>query len=309
VPISFKDAVFDVAPGASRAVDRVLRDGHPGASWNDVRKLVRTGKVRVNGVVVLDPATMVAEGSRVAVQMAAPRPTAAGSLPRDVIEFVDAHVVVVRKPAGIATVPYEDERDTLDRLVQSLLRKTARPGTSVAPLGVVQRLDKETSGLIVFARTSAAKRGLQQQFRAHTVRRRYRAIVHGDMESRTVRSRLVRDRGDGLRGSTEHDELGRESTTHIRTLERLVGATLIECVLETGRTHQIRIHLSEVGHPLVGERVYVRNYGGSLISAPRVMLHAAELGFEHPVSGAPLDFRQATPEDMAGMVESLRRHP
>jgi 23S rRNA pseudouridine1911/1915/1917 synthase len=223
------------------------------------------------------------------------------------IVHADPHIVVVRKPPGIATVPYEDERDTLDRLVQSLLRKGARPGTSVAPLGVVQRLDKETSGLIVFARTTAAKRGLQQQFREHSVFRRYLAIANGAVQSRTVRSRLVQDRGDGIRGSTQSPELGREAVTHVRAIEPLNGATFVECALETGRTHQIRIHLSEAGHPLVGERVYVRSYRGPQVPATRIMLHAAELGFTHPVTGEKLEYEEPIPTDMAGMLETLRK--
>ena len=304
---AFTDSAFEVGPGPSRPLDRVLRDLHPGSSWNDVRRLVRTGKVRVNGAVALEPSTPVAAGAKVAIQMAAPKPLGSSALPRDTLEYVDAHLVVVRKPPNIATVPFEDERDTLDRLVQSLLRKTARPGTSVAPLGVVQRLDKETSGLIVFARTTTAKRGLQQQFRDHSVRRSYRAIVHGNVESRTIRSRLVQDRGDGVRGSTDRGDLGRDAVTHVRVLERLEGATFVECVLETGRTHQIRIHLSEIGHPLVGERVYSRGYAGPLIEAPRLMLHAGELGFTHPVTGKMLEFHQPIPDDMAAVLARLGR--
>jgi 23S rRNA pseudouridine1911/1915/1917 synthase len=119
----------------------------------------------------------------------------------------------------------------------------------------------------------------------------------------------VQDRGDGLRGSTDNVELGRESVTHVRAKEILAGATLIECALETGRTHQIRIHLSEAGHPLVGERVYVREYPGKQIPAPRLMLHAAELGFVHPVTGTELHFTEALPADMETLVASLRAKP
>jgi 23S rRNA pseudouridine1911/1915/1917 synthase len=240
--------------------------------------------------------------------MASPRVTNQPVAPSAIVH-ADSHVVVVRKPAGIATVPYEDERDTLDRLVQSLLRKGARPGTSVAPLGVVQRLDKETSGLIVFARTTTAKRGLQEQFRAHAVFRRYLAIANGVVQSRTVRSRLVQDRGDGIRGSTQDPTLGREAVTHVRAVEPLNGATFVECALETGRTHQIRIHLSESGHPLVGERVYVRSYRGPQIPSGRIMLHAAELGFTHPLTKEKLEFEEPMPTDMSAMLEALRRSP
>jgi 23S rRNA pseudouridine1911/1915/1917 synthase len=283
-----------------------MREHLAGASWNDVRRLVRTGKVQVDGVLETDSTRILTPGATVAIRMSAPKPTTVGPVSRDAVVHADAHVVVVRKPAGIATVPFGDERDTLDRLVQSLLRKTARPGTTIAPLGVVQRLDKETSGLIVFARTTTAKRHLQQQLRVHSVHRRYLGIAHGRVESRTYRSFLVGDRGDGLRGSTENSRLGREAVTRVRSEEALVGATLVRCELETGRTHQIRIHLSEAGHPLVGDRVYTRDYKLPLIEAPRLMLHAAELGFQHPVTGREFRFEEPLPDDMAALVGRLR---
>jgi 23S rRNA pseudouridine1911/1915/1917 synthase len=305
-PAAFGDTTFVVEDGAPCPIDRVLRSMHAGSSWNDVRRLVRTGKVSVDGAVVVDPSSIVRKGATVSVRMTAPRRTGPAGVSREILVHVDPHVVVVQKPAGVATVPYEDERDTLDRLVQGLLRKTARPGTSVAPLGVVQRLDKETSGLIVFARTTAAKRGLQQQLRQHTVHRRYLALAHGSVETGVIRSRLVQDRGDGRRGSTERSDMGRESVTHVRVIERFACATLVECRLETGRTHQIRIHLSEEGHPLLGERVYTRGYPGTLLPAPRILLHAAELGFEHPVSGAALRFEQPLPEDMTAVIDRER---
>lgn len=301
----FKDTEL-LAPSPARALDRILREHAEGASWSEVRRVIRTGKVRVDGTAQTDATRAVRPGARIVVRMSTPKATAAGAVPRDAIVFTDAYVVVVRKPAGIATVPYEDERDTLDRLVQSLLRKTARPGTSVAPLGVVQRLDKETSGLLVFARTATAKRGLQQQLRVHSVHRRYVAIAHGRVANRTFRSFLVADRGDGRRGSTENSEIGREAVTHVQAIESLAGATLVECELETGRTHQIRIHLSEAGHPLVGDRVYSKRYGGTLLEAPRLMLHAAELGFVHPVTGEQLHFEEPLPDDMAAVADRLR---
>jgi 23S rRNA pseudouridine1911/1915/1917 synthase len=300
-----KDSEHTVPPGLPRPLDRLLREQNPGTSWGDVRRAVRTGKVRVDGSVVTDPSAPVRAGAVVAVRMSAPRPEKI-ALPRDAIVFADAQVVVVNKPAGIATVPYEDERDTLDRLVQAALRKTARAGTSVAPLGVVQRLDRETSGLIVFARTTAAKRHLQQQFRTHAIHRRYLAIAWGRVADRTLRSRLVKDRGDGRRGSTDHPDLGREAVTHVRVLESLRDATFVECRLETGRTHQIRIHLAEAGHPLLGERVYGDRRHGAPALAPRVMLHAAELGFVHPTTGEELHFEERLPPDMEGVLDGLR---
>ena len=174
----------------------------------------------------------------------------------------------------------------------------------------VHRLDRDTSGLMVFARTTDAERHLVQQFRKHTIHRAYRAVVQGDIaEPFTVESRLVRDRGDGRRGSTRHPRLGQLSITHVRALERLPGATLVECRLETGRTHQIRIQLAETGHPLLGEPVYVPRDFPPLPPAPRLMLHAAELGFVHPTTGRALHFEDPLPDDLRGVLQRLRGGP
>jgi len=286
-------------------LDRALRALLPGKSWGDVRRLITSGKVRVLGRTITDPTARVGAGAEIRIYMTAPEAGRSARLSKEAVIFVDTHLVVVDKPAGISTVPYEDERDTLDRQVRALLRRLPNAGRD-APLGVVQRLDKETTGLLVFARTLPAKRHLQQQLRAHSVKRRYLALAHGVVSNGVLRSRLVTDRGDGLRGSTKNPRLGRESVTHVTALEALSGATLIECRLETGRTHQIRIHLSEAGHPLLGERVYTRRYAGPVLEAPRVMLHATELGFLHPISGRAMHFTRPLPDDMSAVLRRLR---
>ncbi len=288
------------------ALDRLLRELMPGKSWNDARKLVTSGKVKVDGRRVLEPTLRLKPGMRVELSMNAPRPRSEGTLDSSAIVHVDSQLVVVRKPAGISSVPYDEhESGTLDELVRRALKGR---GGSDAPLGVVHRLDKDTSGLLVFARTLTAKRALKQAFRFHTVRRRYLAIVHGTPPEKSFKTRLVKDRGDGLRGSTERSELGREAITHVKVLERLNAASLVECRLETGRTHQIRIHLSEAGHPVVGDKVYSRGYRGQLLPAPRLMLHACELGFEHPSTGKPMHFEEPLPDDMQRVLDGLRRH-
>ena len=174
----------------------------------------------------------------------------------------------------------------------------------------VHRLDRDTSGLIVFARTAEAQQHLEQQFRTHTTKRRYLAVVRGAVESQTIESRLVRDRGDGRRGSTTLPNVGRRAVTHVRAVERLGEYTLIECRLETGRTHQIRIHLSESGHPLCGDKVYgqplFRAGQPDTSGAPRLALCAVELGFVHPVTGEPMHFESRPPRDFAEFVRRLR---
>jgi 23S rRNA pseudouridine1911/1915/1917 synthase len=307
---ALKDTDFVVPAGAlARPLDRVLRELLGGASWHFVRRLIQSGKVAVDGRPVLEPSLRVSGGAAITLRPSAPRTPANSDLPREAIIHLDAHVVVVNKPPGISTVPYEDERDTLDHRVRVLLKRTTGNTGRDVPLGVVQRLDKDTSGLIVFCRTRVAKQALQQQFRAKTVHRRYLAIVCGICQGKTLRSRLVTDRGDGRRGSTDNPRLGREAVTHVRALEIFEHATLVECALETGRTHQIRIQLAEAGHPVLGERVYFRKGTESvtLPVAPRQMLHAAELGFVHPTTGRELRFERPPPNDMQAVIEQLYR--
>ena len=276
-------------------------------SWNQVRRLIQTGKVFIDGTPVTDPTFAVRAGQRVKIVMHAPAPRPR-RLPEGTIVYLDTHVVVVEKPSGVSSVPFsEDERDALNQLLE--LELAHKGGGRRAPLGIVHRLDRDTTGLLVFARTLSAKHALKNQFRHHDVERRYWALVEGQMESATITSRLITDRGDGRRGSVESSTLGREATTHVKVLERLPGATLVECRLETGRTHQIRIHLGERGHALLGERVYGAR-GRSVapeLAAPRVMLHAFELGFVHPATEKPLHFESKMPADMLRVLEGLRK--
>jgi len=254
--------------------------------------------VFVDGERVLDPSADVGEGQEVEVREAAPRPRA--EIPDDLIAFADAHVVVVRKPAGISTIPYdENETGTLDERVKRKL--------GVRALGVVHRIDKETSGLVVFTRTWLAKQSLSSQFRHHTVKRTYWAIAHGDVPKKTIVSHIVADRGDGFRGSRKGE--GQRAVTHVAPIEVLgeKTATLVACTLETGRTHQIRIHLAEMGHPILGDRVYGRDFSRAVSAAPRVMLHARELGFVHPKTGRDVSWIEEPPADFLETLARLRQ--
>ncbi len=180
----------------------------------------------------------------------------------------------------------------------------------------MHRLDKETSGLLVFARTWAAKQDLASQFRAHTVHRRYLAIASGDVRTQTLRTDLLDDRGDGRRGSARGGGRpppgARHAVTHVERLEGLGGvATLVACRLETGRTHQIRIHLGEAGHPLLGERVYGPKdpaRRAAAPEAPRLMLHAQELGFRHPGTGRDVRWERDAPADFVEVLRRLRTY-
>lgn len=345
----------DLAGSPLDAVVRALF----GLTWGKARDLVKRGKIKVEGRISTNATARLREGTSVAIDLHGRDPRALrAELPREAFVHVDAHLVVVDKPAGVSTVPFDPDgmgasiakratkrtdEVTLDQRVKTALAKRERAkGRSGPPpdLGIVHRLDKETTGLIVFTRTFAAKKALAQAFRFHHVHRRYLALVHGDPRDQTITSHFVEDRGDGLRGSVEKRRgrqyaVGSEATqravTHVEVLERFPKlerggagqpAALVACRLETGRTHQIRIHLAEAGHPLLGERVYIRDWLRSAsgaphapqavhapqapIAAPRVMLHAAELGFTHPATEEALRWTSPLPADFEEMVTFLR---
>ncbi|HEY7329942.1 MAG TPA: RluA family pseudouridine synthase [Gemmataceae bacterium] len=298
----------------------VLRQRLPGQSWNQVRRLIETRRARVNDELCLDPARRLKEGETIELL---PRPA---TRPRQheaiVIRHLDEHLIVVEKPAGISTVRHPAERDwtdrrkalspTLEDLVPKLIAKREgrfRKGP-LPRLRIVHRLDKATSGLVVFARTVAAERGLGKQFHAHAVTRRYLAVVPGFVPPQRIASRFVRDRGDGRRGSTDQSGNGKEAITHVDVMERLQGYMLLVCRLETGRTHQIRIHLAELGHPVCGDKVYHHLPGGDELSdcsgAPRLALHAVELGFVHPLTHQKMHWEMPLPPDLQAFLGRLR---
>jgi 23S rRNA pseudouridine1911/1915/1917 synthase len=300
---------------AEKTLAALLRVLLPGHSWTQVRRLIATRRAKINGDLCLDSARRVHEGEVVEfLDRPAPKPRHEEAI---VLRQLDEHVVVAEKPAGIPTVRHPAERDwdarrralspTLDDRVAKLIATRRGP---LPRLRVVHRIDKETSGLVVFARTVAAERGLGRQFHDHTVTRRYLAIVPGSLVPQRVHSFLVRDRGDGRRGSSAVPEGGKEAVTHVAVEERLLGYTLLSCRLETGRTHQIRIHLAELGHPVCGDKVYRGRYGAppveDISGAPRLALHATELGFIHPVTGEELHWTMSLPPDLQAFLERLR---
>jgi 23S rRNA pseudouridine1911/1915/1917 synthase len=312
-------ATFPIsAEQAGATLAAVLRRQLPGQSWSQVRRLIELRRALVNGEVCLDPARRLKEGETLELlARAVPIPRDRGDL---VVRHLDAHVVVVEKPAGVCTVRHPAERTWSDRrkalspaledLLPALIARAEGQSARGPRLRVVQRLDKDTSGLVVFARTVTAERGLGVQFHAHTVLRRYLTVVPGDVAAQTVRSRLVRDRGDGRRGSTSVADLGKEAVTHLEVVERLPGYTLLSCRLETGRTHQIRIHLAEMGHPVCGDRVYCQRRDGTVVPdasrSPRLALHAAELGFRHPVTHTEMQWSMPLPPDLEALLTRLR---
>jgi 23S rRNA pseudouridine1911/1915/1917 synthase len=307
----------------------VVRDLYAqGISWSKARDLVGAGKVKVDGAAQLDSTVRIRAGAKVEVDPSARRRKPDVHAPGVALLYADHDLVVVRKPAGLLTVEFdgEDERDTLrDQATAALIeqqRKSPRTKGGAnkrreyVRLGVVQRLDKDTSGVLVFPRTEAARRELANQFRAHTIERRYLALVWGRAEAATHDTWLIQDRGDGRRGSWRGPNpppAAKRAITRTQVERRLTGpfgeVTLISCGIETGRQHQIRIHLAESGHPLLGERVYDREHATRPVQAERVMLHAAVLGFDHPSKGQPMRFEDPPPADFEALLAQLGAGP
>ena len=295
---------------ANCTVAAALRAHLPGQSWSDLRSLCLSGKISVQGERELNPARRLTGGETVAWSLTAPDPRRTATRPEFSIVYEDGHLIVIEKPEGVSSVPYErKERGTALDLIREAWRKQGKRATAT-PLYTVHRIDKDTSGLLCFAKTKLAERGLHQVFKQHLAEREYLAVAHAQVRPARIESRLIADRCDGLRGSTRRPNQGQHAVTHVEVIERLPAATVCRVRLETGRTHQIRIHLAEQGHPLVGETVYLRDHtraGRSLLPSHRLLLHAATLGFNHPVTGERLQFASALPPSFEAELQRLRR--
>jgi len=286
-------------------------------SWGQARKWIETGKISLDATVVRDIEMPVTAGAECVFHENAPRAEKRANPIPGWIVYEDKHVVVINKPSNISSVKFDsdDKEESLEQMLNRHYAVGARNSKlkKQSNVSVVHRIDRSTSGLIMFARSAVARESLKKQLFEHSTHRVYLALCHGAITSQTITSHILDDRGDGLRGSSEnaHDgkvrrkQAGKKSTTCVEVLQELNNATYVSCKLTTGRTHQIRIHLSEAGHPLVGERMYLRNFKKPLIEANRHMLHAAELGFYHPVLKKQLTFKQDLPQDMATMLQKL----
>ncbi len=288
------------ADAAGARLDRFLAE--PIGSRAQAQALIDAGRVSVDGHQVRKRHA-VAAGETVVVLPAAVHAAADGPEPAPApfaIAYEDEHLLVVDKPAGVVVHPARGHRT--GTLSQALAGRAAG-GDDSARAGIVHRLDRDTSGLLVVARSDAVHRALKDQLAARELRREYRALVDGHPQSRTgtIDAPIGRDRRDRTRMSIDTDE-PREARTHFE-LERLLGDTaLLTVVLETGRTHQIRVHLAAIGTPVVGDPQYGRA-GADTYGLQRQFLHAARLAFTHPVTGAPIDVRSPLPADLVRALE------
>lgn len=294
-------------------------------SWSAARKLMQGRHISIGGVLCMDEGRRLTVGETVQIS---DRPVPPPPTRKDVrILYVDPDVIIVHKPSGMTTLRRKDEmgwsrarkqqQPTLDECVPQLLRthaakknesKRIRP--RLPKMFSVHRIDRDSSGLLMFARSQKAQTHLIEQFAEHKAVRKYFALVPGTVADQTVTSQFIRDRGDGLRGSTDDTSIGQEAITHIRTLRQLGEYSELECRLETGRTNQIRIHLAELGHPIRGDIKYRGPMGGPDVEdtsrIPRLALHAAVLEFKLPSDGKLMKFDTQWPPEMQRFLNRLQ---
>lgn len=293
-------------------LDRALASLVPTLSRERIKALISTGNVRSDGTARRDPAVKAVAAAAFDIDIPDPTPldTVAQNIPLEIV-FEDDHLLVVDKPAGLVVHPAAGNLD--GTLVNALLhhcegRLSGIGG--VARPGIVHRIDKDTSGLLVVAKTDPAHTRLSQQFALHSIDRRYDAIVAGLPNGEgSVDAPLARSPHD--RKKVAIIASGKRAVTHWRTVSALRHAALVECKLETGRTHQVRVHMASIGHPLLGDPVYGRNRPEhrdvlKQLDFRRQALHAARLGFIHPVTSAPMAFESKMPHDMQALLAALR---
>ncbi|MGB3712298.1 MAG: RluA family pseudouridine synthase [Erythrobacter sp.] len=309
------DKIIEGMIPAPARLDKALADASE-LSRARIQALIANGAVEIDGAIAISPSTKVAEGT--AFRITVPPAATAEAHPQDIplsIVFEDDHLVVVDKPAGMVVHPAAGNPD--GTLVNALLHHCGGSLSGiggVARPGIVHRIDKDTSGLLVVAKTDAAHEGLAAQFAAHTVHRRYIAVCAGHPRppEGTIAGRIGRSDANRKKMAVldKKSSRGKHAVTHYRTLAQLEGATMLECRLETGRTHQVRVHCASIGHALLGDPVYGSTQNAlkpvlARLKFARQALHAAELGFDHPVTGEKQRFAADLPRDMAELIDQL----
>ncbi len=312
---TIQEQVTIPAEMAGWRLDRALAALLPTYSRERLKALISSGQVTSGGQLSRDPSAKAKEGASFSISV--PPPAVAHNEAQDIpieIVFEDDHLLVVDKPAGMVVHPAAGNYD--GTMVNALLhhchgRLSGIGG--VARPGIVHRIDKDTSGLLVVAKTDPAHEGLAAQFAKHSIERRYAAIVAGlpKTGSGTVDANLARSSTDRKKIAIVSVGRGKRAVTHWRLVETLKQAALMECQLETGRTHQVRVHMASIGHPLLGDPVYGRSRSEhrevlKRLDFNRQALHAARLGFVHPITGGTLTFDSPIPSDMQQLLSYLR---
>ncbi|MGP1353150.1 MAG: RluA family pseudouridine synthase [Parasphingopyxis sp.] len=296
-------------------LDRALAAALPQLSRERLKKLIAAGHVRnADGSHARDPKSAVQKGQNFTVSV--PEPEPAKAVPQDIpldIVFEDEHLIVVDKPAGLVVHPAAGNAD--GTLVNALLHHCAGRLSGiggVARPGIVHRIDKDTSGLMVAAKTDKAYEGLAKQFAAHSIDRVYKAIVYNlvNKSEDKIETNLARSPQNRQKMAVVEPPRGKHAITHYKRIQALNNATLIECRLETGRTHQIRVHMAHIGHSLVGDPVYGRPKPAlkdvlKRLDFNRQALHAARIGFIHPVTSNALAFDSELPVDIQELFRAL----
>ena len=304
-----------IAEGGQR-LDKALAEAS-GLSRERIKALLEDGRVLLDGRAAAQVRFKAAAGARfeICVPAAIPLQAEAQDIPL-VVVYEDADLIVIDKPAGMVVHPAAGNPD--GTLVNALLhhcRGQLSGIGGVARPGIVHRIDKDTSGLLVVAKSDIAHEGLARQFADHSLERAYLAIVAGRPIPGTgaVTGAIGRSNSDRKKMTIVEEGRGKHAVTHYKTLEALEGCSLVQCRLETGRTHQVRVHLTSIGHPLLGDPAYGRTPAKlrrilAEHEFSRQALHAAVLGFVHPVSRAALRFESPLPADMAGLLVDLRNN-
>ena len=283
-----------------------------GITRSQIRKLIRQGDILVNDSKIIQNYRVKPEDFiTIQVSEEPEAGLAAEPIPVEVL-YEDSHLIIVNKPAGMVVYPAAGHATgTLMNALAHHCSKLSAPGGPLRP-GVVHRLDKDTSGVMVIALNDGAYYNLVEQFRQRTINRKYAAIIFGNMkeDSGQIDLRIGRSESDRKKMSTQ-SRRGKEALTNWKVVQRFGCATVIEVKLGTGRTHQIRVHFASIGHPVLGDRTYGKKIGMKVnaqktLSFPRQMLHAGLLGFPHPVTGEYLEFSSPLPEDMAEKIAELK---
>lgn len=295
-------------------LDRALADAFPMLSRERIKALIAAGAISGPAGPVHDPSRKATAGTLFTIAVPEPEPAEAEA--QDIalnVVFEDEYLIVLDKPAGLVVHPAAGNLD--GTLVNALLHHCAGQLSGiggVARPGIVHRIDKDTSGLMVAAKTDQAHVGLAAQFKAHSIDRRYRALVAGRTGpgEGTIDKRLGRSSHNRKKMAVVSESQGKHAVTHWRRVQQLRDATLVECRLETGRTHQVRVHMASIGHPLLGDPVYgstrpVHRQLLATLNFRRQALHAAHLGFIHPVKSHALAFESEIPADMQELFNKL----